>query len=168
MSPKYLEPDLKNDRFNEQTDELYPHDKECLTFFVPQQLRIQNFLKKVISHGDVQSISVALLMFVLVRIIIQRATWNDLHSITFNTIQLFLAQGKIVNRNAIEEAWANILRGFSLFAIITISAILFKSLLNVKHNDIDTIADLIASNLTIVVPQSLKSHFDSLKDSKTQ
>lgn len=165
MSQQFVESDSFDDPFFKKTEALYPHDMECLRFFVPQQFKIENVIKKFIQHGDVQAIGFALVVFVLARIFIQRAYWKDWHSITLNTLQFFLAQGQINNQNAVEDAWANILRGFSLFAISTISAILYKSLVQVQPHEIDTVADLIASNLTIIVPESLRSHFDSV-DSK--
>lgn len=161
MSPQVVS--YERDEFNLNTSEgLYPHDKHCFLIIVPEQVKVQNFLTEVFNHGDVQSICFALLMFVLFRILIQRAYLNEWLSITFKTVQLFLVQGEIANRTVVESAWSIILRGFSVIAISTISAILFNSLVNVQPRQIDTIADLISSNLTVYIPESLSSQFDQV------
>lgn len=159
MSPQVVGRDY--DELNLVTSErLYPHDKHCFLIVVPEQMNVQDFLHQVFKHGDVQSICLALLIFASLRITIQRAQLGEWVSIIFKTLQMFLVQGHIVNRNAIEAAWTNILRGFSFIAISTTSAILFKSLVNVRSHQIDTVADLINSNLTVFVPESLSSQFD--------
>lgn len=144
---------------NWSTDVLYPHGKDCLLIIVPRQYQVGNFFTRVLKHGDMQSICAALLLFVLVRIIIQRAFWNEWFLIAFKTLQWFLAQGVILDRNAIEAAWSHILRGFSLFGVTIISAILYNSLVNIQHGEIDTIEDLIASNLSVAVPDTLSHQF---------
>lgn len=164
MSPVVVS--RENDEFHSVTSErLYPHDMHCFLIVVLDQMKIQNFLHHVFKHGDVQSICIALLVFALIRITIQRAYVDEWFSIVFKTLQLFLVQGQIVNRNGIEAAWTVVLRGFSFIAISTTSAILFKSLVNVQPNQIDTVADLIKSNLTVFIPESLSSQFD---DSNTK
>lgn len=150
----YIENDL-----NWHTDRLYPHGKDCLLIIVPRQYRVGNFFTRVVKHGDIQSIGIVLTMFVFVRILMRRAFLDEWFFIAFKTLQLFLVQGEIVNRNAVEAAWANILRGFSLFGVTAISAILYKSLINVEHGEIDTIEDLIASNLSVAVPDTLRHQF---------
>lgn len=162
MSPQLVDVDDKNVEFNLNTERLYPHDTDCFLVVVPKQFKIQNFLKKVILNGDVQSIFCALVAFALVRIIIQRADSDEWFSITYKTLQFFLIQGQMVNRNSIEAAWNIILRGFSVIAISTTSAILYNSLVNIQHHEIDSIEDLISSNLTVFIPESSKSQFDDL------
>ena len=159
MSPQLVDDDDKNDEFNLNTERLYPHDTDCFLAVVPKQLKIRNFLKKVILNGDVQSICCALAAFALVRIIIQRAGSDEWFSITYKTLQLFLIQGQMVDRNSIEAAWNIILRGFSVIAISTISAILYKTMVNIQHSEIDSIADLISSKMDIFIPESLSSQF---------
>lgn len=161
MSKFMVETNHIDDMFNLSTERLYPHDTDCLVFVVPQQIELENFFKKFMRNGNIQSICCVLLLFVVVRIIIQRAFFDQWLSITFNTLRLFLVQGRIENRNAVEVAWTNILCGYSLIAITTISAILYKSLINMQHKEIDTISELIASDLTVIVPKSVSPQLDS-------
>lgn len=159
MTQQLVDEDDIRSEFNSNSERLYPHDKDCLLVIVPKQLRVQNFLKKVIKHGEVQSICCGLLVLLIARIVIQRANLDEWFSIIFKAFQFFLIQGKMFNRNGIEAAWTVIFRCFSVIAISTVSAILFKSLVNVHPRQIDSIADLVAKNITVFVPESLSSQF---------
>lgn len=159
MSSNMVDPDYIDDALNWPTDRLYPHGKDCLLIIVPRQYQLGNFFARIVKHGDIQSIGVVLMMFVLARIVIRKAYVDEWFLIAFETLQMFLVQGTIINRNAVEAAWSNILRGFSVFGITAISAILYKSLINVEHGEIDTIEDLIASNLSVAVPDTLSHQF---------
>lgn len=154
-----VDPDDIDHILNYSTERLYPHGKDCLLIIVPRQYQVGSFLTRVLKHGDIQSIGIVLMLFVLVRIIIQKAFWYEWFSIAFKSLQLFLAQGEISDRNAVEGAWSSILGGFSVFGITAISAILYNSLINVRHGEIDTIEDLIASNLNVAVPDTLAHQF---------
>lgn len=159
MSSQWVDDDDIRAEFNSNSERLYPHDTDCLLVIVPKQLKVQNFLRKVVKHGDVQWMCSALLMLVIVRIIIQRASVDEWFSIIFKTLQFFLIQGNMFNRNAVEAAWTIILRFFSVTAIATISAILFKSLVNAQPRQIDTVEDLMAENMPVYIPESLSSQF---------
>lgn len=154
-----VDPDDIDNELNWSTQRLYPHGKDCLLIIVPRQYQVGNFFTRFVKHGDIQLIGVVLTMFVIVRIIIRKAFLDEWFLIAFKTLQMFLVQGEIANRNAVEAAWSNILRGFSLFGVTAISAILYKSLINVEHGEIDTIEDLIASNLSVAVPDTLSHQF---------
>lgn len=162
MSPTLVNDDDIGANFSENTERLYPHDKSCLLVVVPQETGIQNFMQKIGKNGDVQSICCVLLMFALVRIVIRRANVDEWFTIVFRTLQFCLIQGQILDRNAVEAAWTIILRGFSVIAVSTISAILYKSLINVQPRQIDTVADLVASNLPVCIPDTLSSQLDDL------
>lgn len=155
-----VDPDYIDKALNWSTDRLYPHGKDCLLIIVPRQYQVGNFITRVLKHGDMQSICAVLLLFVFVRIIIQKAFWYEWFLIALKTLQWFLAQGPILNRNTLEAVWSHILRGFSLFGVTTISAILYNSLINVQQGEIDTIEDLIASNLSVAVPDTLAHQFN--------
>lgn len=159
MTANMVDEDYIDNALNWNTERLYPHGKDCLLIIVPRQYQVGNFFTTVVKHGDIQSIGIVLTIFVLVRIIIRKAHFNEWFLIAFKTLQMFLVQGDILNRNSVEAAWSNILRGFSLFGITAVSAILYKSLINVEHGEIDTIEDLIASNLTVAVPDTLFHQF---------
>lgn len=161
MSSNMVDPDYIDTKLNWNTDSLYPHGKDCLLIIVPRQSQIGNLFTTVAKHGDIQTIGIVLAMFVLLRIIIQKSPFDQWFLIIFKTLQVFLAQGHMVNHNAAEATWSNNLRGFSLFGITTISAIICKSMINVEHGEIDTIKDLIASNLSVAVPDTLQHQFDA-------
>ncbi|KAJ6640547.1 CD9 antigen [Pseudolycoriella hygida] len=157
MSSSMVDPDYIDREWN--TDKLYPHGKDCLLVIVPRQYQVSNFLTRVVRRGEIQSIAIVLTFFVLVRIIIKKAFLDEWFLIAFKTLQVFLSQGGIFNHNGLEAAWSNILRGFSLFGITAISAILYNCLIKVQHGEIETIEDLIASNLSVAVPNTLSHQF---------
>lgn len=144
-------------RIGLKSEALYPHDTYCLTAIVPQQGFSDHFLRKVVNNADTQAIFVVLFLFIIFRIILQKANWHQGFIISIKTFGVFLNQGRIDNDNQIEVAWDINLRGFSLLATTALSAIIFKSLMNAENNEINTIDDLIASNLTIYAPDYLRN-----------
>lgn len=155
VDPDYIDKTLKW-----KTDRLYPHGKDCLLIIVPRQYQVGNLFTTVVKNGDIQCIGIVLSMFVLARIIIEKALLREWFLVTFKTLQLFLSQGHVLNHNTAESAWSTLLRGFSLFGITTISAIICKNMISVQHKELDTIDDLIASNLSVAVPETLQHQFD--------
>lgn len=147
----------KEDDTRLQTENLYPHEKDCLVIMVPKQSNLEHFLQKVIKNSDIQSIGIALLLFTIARIIIQRPSWKMWISVFIKSIGIFLNQDKIQNDTAVENAWDINLRGFSVLATIALSVIIYKNLISKEYVEIDTIEELIASNLTIFAPNFLQN-----------
>ncbi|KAJ6630889.1 hypothetical protein Bhyg_16545 [Pseudolycoriella hygida] len=140
-----------------KTEHLYPHERDCLVIMVPKQSNLKNFLEKIMKNSDILSIFLALILFAIVRIIIEKSTWKQWITIFIKTLGVFLSQEEIRNANNVEVAWDMNLRGFSLFATITLSCIIYTNLVNQQPVEIDTIDDLIASNLTIHAPDFLQN-----------
>lgn len=140
-----------------KTENLYPHEKDCLVIMVPKQSHLEHFLQKIIKNSDIQSICIALMLFTIVRIIIQKPSWKLWISILIKSLGIFLNQDKIQNETSVEVAWDINLRGFSVLATIALSVIIYKNLISKEYVEINTIEDLIASNLTIFAPDFLRN-----------
>ncbi|XP_037025484.1 uncharacterized protein LOC119066900 [Bradysia coprophila] len=152
LSPSFISRDSKL-----KTEGLYPHEKDCLVAMVPKQSNSEHFLEKIIREPDIQSIFLALILFAIVRMIIGKSSWKHWVSISIKSLGIFLNQDKILNKTRIEVAWDMNLRGFSVLATIALSVITYKNLMSKKYVEIDTIDELIASNLTILAPDYLKN-----------
>ncbi len=144
-------------RINVSTEALFPHDTDCLTTIVPRQGYTNHFLRKTTKNADTIAICLALVLFIICRMNLQKEGYYQVFMISFNTIGVFLNQIRIPNDNRIKVAWDINLRGFSLLATTALSAIVFKSLITASSNEINTIDDLIESNLTIFAPDYLKN-----------
>ncbi|KAJ6646287.1 hypothetical protein Bhyg_01498, partial [Pseudolycoriella hygida] len=140
-----------------KTEHLYPHERDCLVVMVPKQSNLKNFLEKIMKNSDIISIFIALILFAIVRIIIEKSTWKQWITIFIKTLGVFLSQEEIRNANNVEVAWDMNLRGFSGLATIALSVIIYTNLVNQQPVEIDTIDDLIASNLTVFAPDFLQN-----------
>lgn len=138
------------------SEALFPHDIDCLTAIVPQQEISNHFLHKLVLYADAQAICIALLLFIVFRIILQKARWSESSTILFKTFGVFLNQNRIENDNQVKSAWEINLRGFSLLATTALSTFIFKSIITADSREINTIDNLIASNLTIYAPNYLR------------
>lgn len=145
-----------SNRIGITSETAYPHDTTCLTIIVPQQSLSNQFFLKVMNYADTQAICAALLLFIIFRIIHQKASWHQGVILSIKTIGVFLNQSKIENDSQIKVAWDINLRVFSLLATTALSAIIFKSLVAIDRNEINTIDDLFASNLTVYAPDYLQ------------
>lgn len=154
LSPYYIN---KEENRKLKTENLYPHEKDCLVIMVPKQSNLEHFLQKIIKNADIQSICIALILFTIVRIIIQRPSWKQWISIFIKSLGIFLNQDTLQNETSVEVAWDINLRGFSVLATITLSVIIYKNLISKEYVEINTIEDLIASNLTIFAPNFLQN-----------
>lgn len=140
-----------------KTEHLYPHEKDCLVIMVPKQSKMEHFLHKIIKNPDIAAVCIALVLFTIVRIIIQKLSWKHWISIFIKSLGIFLNQATIRNESSVEAAWDINLRGFSVLATIAMSVIIYKNLISKEYVEIDTIEDLIASNLTIFAPDFLET-----------
>lgn len=140
------------------TEVLFPHGIDCLTAIVPQQHQSHDFIRRLVTNANTMCICLTLLLFTLWRLLLQKHIWNNVFLILFYTIGVFLNQSRIRNDNRMKVAWDINLRAFSVLATTTLSAIVFKYLITADHNDINTIDDLLESNLTIYAPNYLKTH----------
>ncbi|KAJ6646286.1 hypothetical protein Bhyg_01497, partial [Pseudolycoriella hygida] len=111
-----------------KTEHLYPHDKVCLVIMVPKQSNLEHFLEKIMKNSDILSIFIALILFAIVRIIIEKCNWKQWITIFIKTLGIFLNQDQIRNAHNVEVAWDMNLRGFSVLATIALSVIIYTNL----------------------------------------
>lgn len=146
------------ERINLSTEALFTHDTDCLAAVVPQQEISNRFLQNVVNYADTEAIGFALLLFIIVRIFLQKESWHRGFMIAFKTVGVFLNQNKILNANPVQLAWDINLRVFSLLATTALSAIIFQSLIAAEDsNEINTIDDLVKSNLPVYAPNYLRN-----------
>lgn len=160
MSPYVVLPDFDDKKLNLTTEHLYPHERDCVVVLVPKQNKRDNFLEKTIRNADVQSIGMAILLLIIMRIVIERATVGKWLSIAFKTMGILFNQVCMKNDNFFESAWTNIVKVFSTIATIALSAIIYNNMVNNQYKEIDTIQKLIASNLTVLAPYFLQSNLN--------
>lgn len=148
----YLSQTIYGENKQFQTESLYPYSKVCAVVLVPKQLNMANFVVKIVKEPDIYSIGIAVILFAIARIILQRTIWKQWIFVLIKTWGVFWNQAKLKNVTSIEIAWDINLRAFSLFATVALSVIIFKNLMSQEYDEIDTVDQLIASNLTIVAP----------------
>ncbi len=158
MSPYIVQPDFEDQALNLSTARLYPHERECVVVIVPKQKKPDNFLTKVTRNGDIQSVGLAMFTLIITRIMIEKAPYRKWFTIAYQTFGILFNQVAITNDNFLESAWTNIVKGFSTIATIALSAIIYNNLVNDQYDEIDTIEELITSNLTAIAPDFLKTH----------
>lgn len=155
-------------RINVSTEALFHHSIDCLTAIVPHQHVTNDFLRKVVLNPNTFGIGFTLLLFIVWRLFlnakmvftVRKNGFNYIGHyfvvIFFQTLGVFLNQSSVVNNNRMKVAWDINLRTFSVFATTVLSAIVFRNLIALDSNDINTIDDLIRSKLTIYAPDYLK------------
>lgn len=160
MSPFIVQQDVEDQKLNLTTEQLYPHERDCVVVIVPKQKKLDDFLAKVIRNGDIQSVGIAMVTLIITRILIERASHRKWFAIAFRTFGILFNQATIRNHNFFESAWTNIVNGFSTIATIALAAIIYNNLINYKYIEIDTIDELIASNLTVIAPTFLRTQLE--------
>lgn len=136
---------------------LYPHGKNCLRIVVPRIKKKQMFLVKLIHNYNCQTICIVFCIFVLFKIVFGRSRLQTWLPDILSTLAIFLAQGKPIKSHRL---WVSIWNGelvlFSLFSTAALSAICYKTIISTKYiSQIDSLDDLVQSNLTILVPSFL-------------
>lgn len=109
-------------------------------------------------NGDIQSVGLAMLTLTITRILIERASYNKWFVISFRSFGILFNQVVMKDYNCLESAWTNVVKGFSAITTVALSAIIYNNLVNDQYDEIDTIDELIASNLTVLAPNFLQNH----------
>lgn len=140
---------------------LYPNDRDCLRVIVPTIQIKEQFLIKLFKNQKCQSIFLGLFITAVAKIVFGKSNIRQWFQVFFETFGIFLAQKKVLPTN---QLWGSILNGilifYSLFSISTLSAICYETLVSSKYTkQIDTINDLMQSNLTILVPSFMSEDF---------
>lgn len=157
ISPYIVQETVDDQNLNLTTEPLYPHERDCAVVIVPKQKRPDDFLAKIIRNGDIKSVGIAMVTLTILRILIERASHRKWFAIAFRTFGMFFSQVVMRDGNSIESSWTNIVKGFSAIATTVLSAIIYNNLVNDKYHEIDTIDQLIASNLTVLAPTFLRN-----------
>lgn len=132
---------------------LYPHGVDCLTILVPALRRSESIMFKIFRCNAVVLIFVTFLIFVMVRILIQRARIYGWFSEFMVTLGIFLAQKFIRSPTSKSEfIWISGLLVFAIIAVVVLSSILYQGLVVSRFEpEIDTIEQLADTNLKIVM-----------------
>lgn len=155
---------LKNEqqKSKESSEFLYPHIQECVRIIVPTINVIESFPVKLIKHTYCQSIFVAFILMNLFKTIFRRIVSRKWDIDIFATLRIFLAQGKETKsklpKRSWESIWIGLLVTLSLITTALLSALCYKTIVSIQlQKQINTMDDLIKSNLTIFVPKMLAS-----------
>lgn len=134
---------------------LYPHGVDCLSILVPTLRRRESFMYKIVrsNASAIVLIFVTFLIFVMVRILIQRAPICGWFEEFIVTLSIFLAQKFIRSpKSKSEFIWISGLLMFAIIAVVILSSILYQSLVvNLYEPEIDTLEQLADTDLNIVM-----------------
>lgn len=146
-----------------RTTFLYPHYKECLRIVVPHLKSEKQFAEKLGNDGTVQSICLAIGLMFITKIILNRSCQASNWSHTLNVIfaELFGQKRPKASKKFWEKVWNVQLVLLAIFSTSFLSAISYQTLVSVKYvKQIDTLDDLIKSDLKIFVEESRSGDFD--------
>lgn len=146
----------------ELTEFIYPHTTECLKIVVPRIKTEQRFIVKLAQNSIVQSIGLTMALMFISKIILNHSYRVHDWTITFFSILavLFGQKRQKVSKKSWETIWNGQLNLLVIFSTAALSAISYQSLVSVKYvNQIDTLQDLIKSNLKIFVEKSRATDF---------
>lgn len=153
---------IRGDNDEDITEFMYPHDTECLRIVVPRIKTEQRFAEKLSHNSIVQSICLTALLMFISKIMLNRS--YDVHdwTVTFFSLLavLFGQKRQKVSPKLWETIWNAQLLLTVIFSTAALSAICYQTLVSVKYvNQIDTLNELIKSNLRVFVDKSKTSDF---------
>lgn len=142
---------------------MYQHETECLRIVVPRIKTVQQFIVKLAKNSIVQLIALLVLLMFISKIILNRSYHVHDWTITFFSILaiLFGQKRQQISNKTWETIWNGQLNLIVIFSTAALSAICYKSLISVKYvNQIDTLNDLIKSDLMVFVEKSRTTDFE--------
>lgn len=151
MQPQHL------DRFSGALDYLYPHRFDCLIALVPRRNVQVPVLLRVATNGEVQTIFIVYLAFVLAQLMIRKypnakQIITIVNSVWFRTIGLCLAQTSDMDQSGdrLQLLWTVGLLVFSITSPVILAGVIYQSLVMAEWEpNIDTLDELVARNYTI-------------------
>ena len=149
----------------ENTPFLYPHLKECFRIVVPQIKTTRQIVEKLSHNKIVQSILLCLLLLIIVRMLLN---WSQgVHNYTDTFYSIFAALLGQQEQKMSPKLWKNLyttmILYFAVIFIASLSAISYKALVSVEYvKQLDTIDDLINSNLRILVESDKSRVFENI------
>lgn len=158
----YVSPQQIKGNNEEITEFVYPHYTDCLRIVVPRIKTEQKFAEKLAHNSIVQSICLTAVLMFISKIILNRSfsvhDWT--HTLFSILATLFGQKRQKVSPKLWETIWNAQLLLTVIFSTAALSAISYQTLVSVKYvNQIDTLNDLIKSNLRIFVEKSKASDF---------
>lgn len=142
---------------------LYPHTSRCIRIVVPQITTRRGFFQKLWQNYIVLSVCLSVLLLLITKIVFNRShRVQDWMQMFFSIIAALFGQiqQKITNKLS-ETIWNTVLILLIIFSTATLSAISYQSLISVKYvRQIDTLNDLMDSNLQIFVQKSLSKDIE--------
>lgn len=168
MSTKLMDYGVSNIKL--QFEYLYPHGFDCISIIVPSLKRRSAFILKVIRYDATILIFVTFLIFVVARIIIECTPTSGWLSEFLVTLGICLAQKFIKSpKSAREFIWVVGLLLFAFIAIVILSSISYKSLIEKKFDsEIDTFEQLANLDLNIFMTSNQPEWTDGRYNYKTQ
>lgn len=149
MQPQQL------DRLSGSLDYLYPHKFDCIIALVPNTNLKIPVLLRVAQNGEVQTIFIVYLVFVVVQLMIRKydikLLSSSLNSIWFQTIGICLAQtSDIDTSDKLQLLWTVGLLVFSITSPVILAGVIYQCLVMEEWApNIDTLDELVARNYTI-------------------
>ena len=151
---KQTDVDLIHNRLH--TDSLYPHTFSCLYVVVPRNMKTSTFLAKMLENRSIHMILYIFLIFGLIRILFKRASYQQWFDEFLGTAAIYMAQNsmKITNNTQLwEKMWLVALLAFAVMTTALLASTLYSILIDDDNlNQIDTVAELLETNLTIAYP----------------
>lgn len=156
----------ENHRPKKSIEFLYPHITDCLRIIVPKFNDMRTFPNKLIRNQYCQALGLAFIIMTLFKAIFGRILIRKWQGNIFTTLSIFLAQSKITKSNQSNGSWESIWLGLlvtlSLITTAILSAVCYKTIVTVQfQKQINSLQDLIESNLTIFVPKMLAAGIEA-------
>ncbi len=155
---------LINGNGKELTEFLYPYEMKCLRIVVPRIKTTQRFVEKLCNNSVVQCVCLIVLVMFISKIILNRSLRvYDWAQTLFLIVAMLLAQKHPkVSTKLWETIWDVQVVVMVIFSTAALSAISYQTLVSVKYvPQIDTLNDLIDSNLSIYVEKSKQDIFEA-------
>lgn len=117
---------------------LYPHRYDCFVILVAHNADIVSVLVRIIGNGEVQTVILVYLSFVLGRFLFDiKCRKNTFDWIWFHTIGVCLAQSTnksmLANHNRWNTVWTAGLLIYSIIAPVILSTVIYKTLINIEN-----------------------------------
>lgn len=140
-----------------ELDHSYPHRRSCVRVIVPKNPIMTTLLYKMANHRTVQLVVVVVMGFAFVRPLTVGAPLRGWFAEWLNTVGIYFAQLDVtVQRGRMRRTelfWLIGLLPFSVVGLAAFSASFYTLMVaHVSKSELDTVEDLIESNLTVFAP----------------
>lgn len=142
---------------NTKSEFLYPHTDVCFVILVPHSKK-QTLIRMLVASKSIRIICVTICLFGCLRILISRSSINKWIGLFLQTIGVYLSQYGIRRVHGIQnKIWAFSLVYYAIITTAIVSGILYSHLTKTAYEpNIDSLKDLIASDLNIWIPETVR------------